>query len=155
EKSQTFGKSAQAKSFLSDLRHAAKNGEAFDVETGLPLSLLKAATARTWLEFARAYVDVRWPHAAAKSREGLTDTMANVTAVLVKPRPGKPRAEDLRALLREYVFVPKERRPELSPELATVLRWLEGASLPITELDDPRIARVALEALSLQLDGKP
>ncbi|MGK5551691.1 tyrosine-type recombinase/integrase [Actinomadura kijaniata] len=154
EKSQTFAKSAQAKNFLSDLRQAAKAGEAFDMASGLPLSMLKAANARTWLEFARAYVDARWPHAAAKSREGLTDTMTTVTLVFVRDLPGRPEAKTLRAVLRQHVFVPADRRPENSPEMAAALRWLEDASLPITEVGDPRMARAALEALSLTLEGK-
>ncbi len=155
EKSQTFGKSAQAKNFLSDLRQAAKAGEAFDLDTGLPLSLLKAATARTWLEFATAYVEARWPHAAAKSREGLTDTMTNVTPALVKYDRGRPEAAVLRSALRECVFVPEDRRTEPTPDQAAALRWLKAASLPITSLDDPKCARAALEVLALQLDGTP
>ncbi|MQY06491.1 tyrosine-type recombinase/integrase [Actinomadura macrotermitis] len=155
EKSQTFGKSAQAKNFLSDLRQAAKAGEAFDMDSGLPLSMLKAATARTWLEFARAYVDARWPHAAAKSREGLTDTMTAVTATLVKDAPNRPAPEVLRLLLRTYVFVPESRRPDLDPDLGKALSWLEAASLPITDLDDPKLARTALEVLAVTLEGKP
>lgn len=155
EKSRTFERSSQAKSFLSDLRQSAKNGEAFDTDTGLPLSMLKAATARTWLEFARAYVNARWPHAAAKSREGLTDTMTAVTLVFLKDMPGRPDAPLLRVLLRQFVFVPDDRRPEMSADLGAVLRWLESASMPITDLEEPRLARTALEALALQLDGQP
>ncbi|WUI00250.1 hypothetical protein OHR68_00005 [Spirillospora sp. NBC_00431] len=55
EKSQTFKGSTQAKNFLSDLRQAAKNGEEFDIDSGLPLSKLPSEEAekpaRTWLEF--------------------------------------------------------------------------------------------------------
>jgi integrase len=155
EKSQTFQKSAQAKNFLSDLRQAAKVGEAFDMESGLPMSLVKAANARTWLAFARAYVEARWPHAAAKTREGLTDSMTAVTTVFVKDMPGRPAPAVLRRLLREHVFVPDERRSHLGPDLGAALRWLEAASLPITELDDPKLARAALEILALKLDGQP
>ncbi|WP_412519447.1 tyrosine-type recombinase/integrase [Actinomadura madurae] len=155
EKSRTFEKSAQAKNFLSDLRQAAKNGEAFDLDSGLPVSMLKAVTARTWLEFARAYVKARWPHAAAKSREGLTDTMTAVTLVFVRDMPGRPDAALLRVLLRQHVFVPDARRPDISPDLGKALRWLESASIPITDLEEPRLARAALETLALQLDGQP
>ncbi|TDB84550.1 site-specific integrase [Actinomadura sp. KC216] len=140
---------------MSDLRQAAKNGEAFDMDTGLPLSMLKAESARSWLEFARAYVKARWPHAAAKSREGLTDTMTAVTLALLKDAPGRPDASLLRVLLRQYVFVAEERRPDISPDLGRALRWLETASMPITALDEPRLARSALEVLALQLDGQP
>ncbi|WP_243711136.1 tyrosine-type recombinase/integrase [Actinomadura sp. KC216] len=125
------------------------------MDTGLPLSMLKAESARSWLEFARAYVKARWPHAAAKSREGLTDTMTAVTLALLKDAPGRPDASLLRVLLRQYVFVAEERRPDISPDLGRALRWLETASMPITALDEPRLARSALEVLALQLDGQP
>ncbi|MFI7617360.1 helix-turn-helix domain-containing protein [Nonomuraea terrae] len=36
-----------------------------------PASMVKAKDARTWYSFAVAYVRAWWPHAAAKSREGM------------------------------------------------------------------------------------
>ncbi|MEV4570447.1 hypothetical protein AB0K12_42415 [Nonomuraea sp. NPDC049419] len=42
EKSQTFKTKGLAEGFLSDLRQAAKKGEAFDVDSGLPASMVKA-----------------------------------------------------------------------------------------------------------------
>jgi hypothetical protein len=62
-----------AESFLAVLRQAARRGESFDVSTGMPTSLLPSPTAQTWLEFAQAYVDVKWPRAAAKTRDSLND----------------------------------------------------------------------------------
>jgi hypothetical protein len=38
--SRTLGNKAQADNFLSDLRQAARNGEAFDTDTGLPDSMI-------------------------------------------------------------------------------------------------------------------
>ncbi|WP_432931993.1 tyrosine-type recombinase/integrase [Microbispora sp. CA-135349] len=154
EKSKSFGTKALADNWLSDLRQAAKRGEAFDVETGLPESMLKAKKARTWFAFAVAYVETRWPHSAAKSREGMTDALSNVTPVLTSDRPGRPDDETLRRALREYAFIPADRRPAPSPEITAALRWLEAASLPLTALEDAKYARAALDALALLLDGK-
>ncbi|MEV4076676.1 tyrosine-type recombinase/integrase [Nonomuraea fuscirosea] len=152
-KSKSFGTKALADNWLSDLRQAAKRGEAFDVETGLPESMLKAKNARTWYAFAAAYVETRWPHSAAKSREGMTDALSNVTPVLTTDRPGRPDDETLRRALRDFAFVPADRRPPRTPEIAGALRWLETASLPITALEDAKHTRAALEALALLLDG--
>ena len=69
----SFRTKGLAESFLSDMRQAAKRGEAFELETGLPESMIKAKNARTWLQFAQAYVLTKWPHSAAKSREGMTE----------------------------------------------------------------------------------
>jgi integrase len=115
--------------------------------------MLKAKNARTWYAFAVAYVETRWPHAAAKSREGTTDALAHVTPVLPTDRPGRPDDETLRRALREFDFVPADRRPAPSPEIANALRWLEAASLPLTALEDAKHTRAALEALALLLDG--
>ncbi|MFF0864120.1 tyrosine-type recombinase/integrase [Nonomuraea sp. NPDC003560] len=155
EKSSTFKTKGLAESFLSDLRQAAKKGEAFDVETGLPTSMVKAKEARTWYSFAVAYVHAWWPHAAAKSREGMTDTLATVTRVLVGDAPSRPSDEIIRRALRVYSFLPEDRRPTPTPEIARALRWLESASLPLSALEETKHARAALEALALCLDGKP
>nr|WP_305778547.1 hypothetical protein [Nonomuraea pusilla] len=153
EKSSTFKTKGLAESFLSDFRQAAKKGEAFDVETGLPLSMAKAKDTRTWYAFAVAYVHTWWPHAAAKSREGMTDTLATVTRVLVGDAPGRPSDEIIRWALREYSFLPEDRRSQPSPEIARTVRWLEASSLPSSALEETKQVRGVLEALSLRMDG--
>ncbi|MET8333000.1 hypothetical protein ABZV14_02695 [Streptosporangium canum] len=122
EKSSTFKTKGLAESFLSDLRQAAKNGEAFDVESGLPPSMIKMRDARTWYSLAVAYVQAWWPHAAAKTREGMTDSLVCVTPVLVNDLPGHPDDEDIRRALLEYFFVPEDRRPVPTPGLLRVVR---------------------------------
>ncbi len=37
--------------------------------------------------------------------------------------------------------------------IIAALGWLERASLPLTELEKPRNVRIALDALTLRLDG--
>ncbi|MEU7900492.1 site-specific integrase [Nonomuraea sp. NPDC049152] len=154
EKSSTFKTKGLAESFLSELRQAARKGEAFDLETCLPLSMLKDKDARTWYSFAVAHVHAWWPHAAAKSREGMTDALANITPVLSKDAPGRPDDEVLRRALREYSFLPPDRRPTPSPEIAKAVRWIEAASLPLSALEEAKQTRAVLEALSLRMDGK-
>lgn len=154
ERSSTFKTKGLAESFLSDLRQSAKNGEAFDLETGLPVSMVKAKGARTWYSLAVAYVHAWWPHAAAKTREGMTDSLAYVTPVLVNDAPGRPNDEEIRRALLEYSFVPEGRRPVPSPKVLKAVRWLEAASLPLGAMEDPKHTRAALEAISLRLDGK-
>jgi integrase len=151
--STTIRGSEMAENFLSDLRQAAKNGEWFDTVTGLPESMLKAKNARTWLEFAKAYVRVRWPHQAAKSREGVTDTFMTITPVLVTERKGQPHIDMLRRALREHAFMPEDRRAEPADDVRSALRWLETASQPISDLEEPRNVRAALEGLAVLLDG--
>lgn len=154
QKSKTLRTKALAESFLSDLRQAARRGEPFDMETGLPLSMLHAKSARTVFEFARAYIDMKWPHAAAKSRDGMSDALSTILPALTKDRPGRPDAEILRAALRKYALLPTGKRPETPGEMARAIRWLEGASLDLADLGETKVVRLALDALALRLDGK-
>jgi hypothetical protein len=66
--SKTRASKALADSFLSELRQAAKQGEAFETSEGLPVSMRRAKHARSWFAFVLAYVDMKWPHAAATTR---------------------------------------------------------------------------------------
>ena len=89
--SRTLGNKAQADNFLSELRQAARKGEAFDTETGLPDSLMTTASReRSWLTFCLAYTDMKWPSAAPKTRDSLTDALATLIPVspVSQPRTG-------------------------------------------------------------------
>ncbi|GAA3473357.1 hypothetical protein GCM10018965_079100 [Nonomuraea roseola] len=85
----------------------------------------------------------------------MTDTLANITPILSTDAPGRPEDEVIRKALREYAFLPPDRRPATSPEIAKAIRWIEAASLPLSALDEARHTRAVLEALSLRMDGKP
>ncbi|WP_424528738.1 hypothetical protein ACOZ38_03340 [Sphaerisporangium viridialbum] len=60
-KSKTLRTKELANSHLRDLRLAAKNGEAFDVATGLPVSTLapEPETGPTFLAFAQTFITQR------------------------------------------------------------------------------------------------
>ncbi|GAA4225420.1 integrase [Streptosporangium album] len=152
--SKTYRTKALAESFLSDLRQAAKRGEAFDIETGFPQSMIKAKDARTILEFVTAFIEMKWPHAAAKTRDGMSDALATVLPSLTIDRPGRPDAETLRTALRKHLLLPEGKRPATPPEMAQAVRWLQSASLDLAALNDAKTVRLALDALALRLDGK-
>ena len=142
-----------AESLLSELRQAAKRSEVFDTSEGLPLSMRRAKHATSWFAFVLAYVDVKWPRAAAKTRDSMTDALATVTAALVDDRPGQPDPLVVRRALRQYALVPAARKRPRPAEIAAALGWLDPASLPVAELEKPRNVRAALDALTLCLDG--
>ncbi|WP_055480479.1 tyrosine-type recombinase/integrase [Sphaerimonospora mesophila] len=154
-KSKSFRTKGLADSFLSDLRQAAKAGEAFDVVTGLPVSMLTPEpTGPSFLEFAQSYVLRRWRTSAARTRE--TDAYALLTLVpaLVADVPGRPDPEELRAALRAHALLPEDRRAELTSQQAAALRWVEKASLPMSSLGEPATLRLALDAISATFSGK-
>jgi integrase len=155
ERSRTRRTKALADAFLADLRAAARRGELFDTESGLPDSMQPAATGLTWLRFAQDYVDTKWPHVAAKSRDAMTDALATISAALI----GKdaPPIEPLliRAALRQHLLPPSTRDNEAPTELREAIGWLERHSLPLTELSRPAQLRRALDAIARTLEGRP
>ena len=151
--SKTRATKALAESFLSELRQAAKRGEAFDIGEGLPVSMRRAKHAKSWFTFVLAYIEMKWPRAAATTRNSMTDALATVTAALVDDRPGQPEVVLIRRALRQYALVPSSRTLPRPVEVTAALGWLERASLPLTELEKPRNVRLALDALTLRLDG--
>jgi integrase len=142
---------ALAEAFLSDLRQAARRGERFDIVTGLPGPML-AATGPTWLNFVQRYVDMKWPHAAAKSRDSMTDALATVTAALVDDDAG-PDIRLIRTALRQHLLPPSARRVGRPDDIARAIDWLDEHSLPVGVLTQRRHLRRALDALTVTLDG--
>jgi integrase len=154
--SRTIGKSAQAENFLSDLRQAAKAGEAFDTDSGLPDSMTVAVVKqeRSWFQFCLAYVDMKWPSAAPKTRDALIDALASIVpAVVSEEHPSGLGVSALRQALRHFALAPNSRAQDRPPDVAAALRWLEKSSLPLSEVGKPIHARAVLDAISVLQDG--
>jgi integrase len=154
EKSGTFASRALADNHRSKLLQAVSRGEEFDRVSGLPASMVEVEEV-SLLAFARRYAAMKWPHLSAKSRDSMSDGLATVVPALVQEMAGRPEAVTLRRALRTFALLPVERRGESVPEVASALRWLERASVPLGELREARSVRVVLDALALQLDGSP
>ncbi|GAB3816649.1 tyrosine-type recombinase/integrase [Micromonospora zhanjiangensis] len=155
EKSRNFATRALADNHRSDLMQAINRGEAFDTVSGLPDSMVEAKGAASWLEFVQSYLDMKWPGAAAKSRESMVDALATVTPALVRDQAGRPARDELRRVLLDHVLPPAVRRSEVPAELAPALRWLRRNSLPLNEVGEMAVVRAALDVLAVRLDGRP
>ncbi len=157
--SKWFEYDAQADNYRSKLMTAARAGEGFDTETGLPESLARQQQAISWLELASRYVDMKWPHIAAKSRTSIADALATVTPVLVTTTRGMPDARLLRLVLYSWAFHTMNRSAvKLSHDQADALSWMRSHSLNVTALDEPdrrsAVIRRALDALALTMHGQ-
>lgn len=81
-----------ADSFKAELIQAARRGEGFDTETGLPESMTRAASAVTWFQHAIDYVDDRWDKVSGKQRISIAETLTAVTVALTAGEQGATRA---------------------------------------------------------------
>jgi integrase len=152
EHSRSFLTKALAESFRAELMKTARDGEPFDTVTGLPERHAKDAT---WYEHACAYVEMKWPRAAAKSRKSMAEALTTATMVLFTPRRGRPDDEVLRKALYGWAFNPPQRAAGVPAEVAEALTWAAKASLPVSALRETPTIRRVLDALALKLDGKP
>lgn len=107
-----------------------------------------------WYDHARAYVEMKWPHAAAKSRRSMADALATVTPALVGRAQGASKPEVLRKALYGWAFNSPVRSTPMPPEIAAALRRLEKASLPIAELADSAVIRQGLDACTGRRRGR-
>jgi integrase len=132
---------------------AARAGEAFDVESGLPVSELRRQNAVSLLELAQDYVALKWPGQAANSRRSTIEALATACAAFVVDGPGRPDVALLRRVLAVHALPPVNRRDELGDDSRRVLAWLFGASRGVTDLAELGAARELLDGLTLNLDG--
>jgi integrase len=159
----TFTTSALAESRRAELWQAMnRRGEAFEIESGLPESEVRAAAEAVevadtkpsvrWFEFCRKYVAGRWRTAAAKSREGMADGLAAVTLAMVKHGNGVPDDETLR-LAFKWGVVPGNAREEPPADLKAAYDWVTTADRPLRDLADTEVFEDVLYRLSYKLDG--
>lgn len=153
---QSFQTRALAESFRSKLVIAQREGVAFDEPTGLPEPMAREINSRTWYEHAIAFVDMKWPRAAAKHRRSIAEALATVTPALLATDRGAPPADDMRRALYAWAFN-KSRRDAGPPpdDIASTVKWLEANTVKLTGLSDAALARKALDLLATRKDGKP
>jgi integrase len=150
---ESFRTRALADSFRAGLIKASNAGEPFDVETGRPVSVVRARNSTTFYVHARAYVAMKWPRAAARSRRGMVETMTTVTVLLCRPNRGRPDLVMLRAALSLYGLHPRRSGQEVPAEYVRALEWVEKASRPVVELESVAEVRKVLDGLAVKLDG--
>lgn len=143
-----FDTSALADSFRSKLLSAAREGVAFDVESGLPLTMLPKKASKPWFDFACSYVDMKWPDASPGHRRAIADALVPITVAMLRTRPTDAKeAQALRKTLRRAFNV--NTRPS-----ADETRWISRASRATSELTKPDTLRALLSSIDKKLDGK-
>ena len=151
---QGFVVKALADAFRAQLLEAARKGESFTTETGLPQSLGRAGRDVTCFEHADDFVTATWPTAAAKSRVSLLETLSVALPVLTRDLAGAPDPDTLRLAVRHVLNRNEHARRPDAGELRA-LAWLKRASLPVSFLEDPEVTLGLLEVFGRKLDGSP
>lgn len=150
-----FKNAAGADSFRSELVTASRKGEAFDVVTGLPLSMQRTDTDMPWYEFACKYVDMKWPDAAATYRRSIAEALVTATCAMLATEQGKPAAELIRSALLRWGFNTQRRDLADRPvKVADTLRWVARNTRNVSTLADPLVLRPLMNALARKLNGK-
>jgi integrase len=143
-----------ADSFRSELKQAVNKGEPFDIETGLPVSMLKrAATETTWYEFALSFTDHKWKRASAVYRRDIARTLVTVTTAMLRAQPSAFSAQQMRKALRDWAFN-TEHRENAPYDVTDILAWVKRNSLPMAAFDDTETFAAVMTALAVNLDGK-
>jgi integrase len=154
EMGQSFTKKTPADRLRSDLQSAINRGEPFDIETGLPVSLVPDTRDTTWWEWALQYVDLKWPDLAPNSRLSLAEAMTTATMALLTTKKNRPEAAELRRAMMQWAFITPRRTAGDPPvPLRRAVRWLSANTVKLTAVEDPVQARTVLDALARKLDG--
>ncbi|MGW3732514.1 tyrosine-type recombinase/integrase [Streptomyces sp. NPDC005148] len=160
-KTASFTTDALAQSRRSELWQAMRRGESFDTDTGLPESELRAAAEKgntrpdpKWWDFCPEYMTARWRSTAAKTREGIADSLATTALAMMGDGAHAPTLEEVRYAMR-WRAVPAHKDEEPPPELQAACTWLALHSLPLSSLLDPKVLRDVQYRLSFKLDDMP
>jgi integrase len=151
--SESFANMTLADAFRSQLVTAARRGEAFETETGLPRSLLRKRLDVSFLEHAREFAAREWKTAAASSRVSMLDMLIRAVPAVTSDVTGRPDRAILRGALAKHLNQGgKAGAPDAAE--ARALAWLEKASRPVSALEDDAVVCDVLDALAVNLDGK-
>jgi integrase len=154
----TFAESFTTKGLAEALRAklitAARNGEAFSTDTGLPQSMERKLRTITLYQHALEFTASAWPMAAAKTRISIVESLARVIPVATRDLPGAPDPDVLRSALRKKLNQ-GAYAGELDDDERKAIAWIGRASRPVSALEDPSLVCDVLDALALRLDGKP
>ncbi len=142
-----FRKAAQADSFRSSLLAAARNGEAFSLDTGRPVSWKREESAMSWYTLTLDYTAAKWPYASPNHRRGIAEALTDATEVMLTG-DGPHDHDEIRRALRTWAFSNRLRGVAEPPaDLSAVVRWLEGNTVPVKELTQPGSGAVRVRAL--------
>lgn len=155
EQQDTFATRKLADAFRSSLMAAIRDGEAFDADSGLPVSLQRERNKRTWYDHACAFVDMKWPHASGRHRKSIAEALTTLTLALVTTTRGMPDRKQLRTMLYTWSFNKAVRTADPERSASRPARWAAANTVDLADLQDPMVIRRALDALTVTSKNEP
>lgn len=146
----SFRTSALATSFRSKLISASRDGIAFDVDSGLPITMLRAKTQINWIDFACDYIDMKWASSSPKHRKTIVDSLIAITIAMLNKTPASNKQKAVRSALRA-LFNPNTRSSASEEHLKNI-EWSRKNTKAAAELSQPETLRVVLRELETKLD---
>jgi len=158
-----FHHSGQADSFRSSLVKNAREGQAFSIATGRPVSWERSKSSGpaekqiTWYALTLDYAAAKWKYASPNQRRSIAEALTDATEVLFTTSTPYPRSE-IRRALATWAYSSRLRGQAEPPEdIAPVIKWLAGSTIPVAALAAPETsaihARAILDRISSKQDG--
>lgn len=146
DRTRSFKAKAEAERFRTQLQYHASEGTTFEPETGEPVAW--ALAKRTWWEWSREFLTLKWPQWSGNTRRTAVEAVAMLTPLLV--RKGAVPPDGLQVWLRSTGCLPLEQLDLDDP----MVRWLDRWSIPLNEITPPVLER-ALTLATTRKDGRP
>lgn len=147
-----FATRALATSFRAKLISAARDGIAFHISAGLPVTMLRDQEQRNWFDFACDYVDMKWPTSSPKHRKGIADSLVPITMAMLTKGPQANKQNDVRKALRES-FNKNTRSQDEPSRNDSPMKWVRSNCRDVSDLNNPDTIRAVLNQLETNLDG--
>jgi integrase len=154
-----FHHAGQADSFRSSLVKAAREGQAFNVATGRPITWERDHPTEpppvTWYTLVLDYSAAKWKYAAPNQRKSIAEALTDATEVLLTESAPYTRPE-IRRALQGWALSARLRGAHDPPDdMAPVIKWLETATVTVADLadSDNGRARAVLDRISSKQDG--
>jgi integrase len=156
-----FRTAALADSFRSELMTAMRGGQAFSTASGRPIAWKHEEPERpslSWYAFTLGYVAAKWPYASPNHRRGIAESLTDATEAMLASGDIPHARDEIRRVLLRWAYSDRLRGTKEPPDdMASVARWLEASTIPVTDLAAPRTGaartRAVLDRISKKKDG--
>ncbi|MEV0065409.1 integrase [Amycolatopsis sp. NPDC050768] len=150
----TFGTFALADGYRSNLIAAARKGEPFYLDGGLPRSLaVKVTSSLSMLDLAVGHADQKWAGAAPKSRRSLASSLVTITLAMVREGAEIDVTSRQVRMALTQAFNKKVSDDGLSDDVIAQMSEIRRAVRPAADFAKPSVLRMVLDGFARNVNG--